>query len=78
MPIPGVQGVSDDQLFTLLNVCLVGWFILGLPKSWRPLQFRAIVLALCGVFGAIYAATLAGAVFGGEIPAGAGFDTLEG
>jgi hypothetical protein len=78
MPIPGVNGVSDDQLFGALNVCLLGWGLLALPPSWRPRHYEAVILFLCALFGALYSATLAAAVASGEVPQGAGFDTLEG
>ena len=78
MPIPGVKGVSDDQLFDALNLCLVGWGLLALPPSWRPRHFEASVLTLCGLFGALYSATLASAVVNGEVPPEASFNTLEG
>lgn len=78
MPIPGVKGVNDDQLFGALNVCILGWGLLALPPSWRPRHFDAVILTLCALFGALYSATLASAVASGEVPQGAGFDTLEG
>ena len=58
MPVPGLPGVSDDGLFQVLNLCLVGWFLLALPPGWRPRLWEQAILALCGFFGALYTLSL--------------------
>jgi hypothetical protein len=78
MPVPGLPGVSDDRLFRVLNLCLLGWFLLALPPGWRPRRWEQAILALCGFFGALYALTLLDAVLTGAVPADAGFDSLDG
>ena len=78
MPLPGLPGVSDDRLFQVLNLCLVGWFLLALPPGWRPRLWEQAILALCGFFGTLYALTLLHAVATGAVPANAGFDSLDG
>lgn len=54
MPVPGLPGVSDDRLFQVLNLCLVGWFLLALPPGWRPRFWEQAIFALCGFFGTLY------------------------
>ena len=49
MPVPGLPGVSDDGLFQVLNLCLIGWFLLALPPGWRPRLWEQAILALCGL-----------------------------
>ena len=78
MPLPGVKGVTDEAIFSSLNVCLIGWFILALPPAYRPRQYEHIVVCLCAIFGALYSLTLASAVATGEVPQGSGFDSLDG
>jgi len=70
--------VSDDGLFQVLNLCLIGWFLLALPPGWRPRLWEQAILALCGFFGALYTLTLLDAVRRGAVPANAGFDSLDG
>jgi len=80
MPIPGLSGITDEDLFVTLNLCLCGWAILALPPSWRPARWDSSVLALSAAFASLYTATLVHAVFfeRGAVPEGSGFGSLDG
>jgi hypothetical protein len=77
MPLPLLPGVTDDDLFPLLNGCAVGYALLALAPRWR--HTPRLTLGLAVLYAVAYLLLLVHRVALSEVPLPEGlkFDTLD-